>query len=91
MHIFKRNEVCIVEYCGQDLNVSDTLVVVDRESMTEIPECNIIVWNELRSSVTQNAYDELMYNYDYYLSHSIDRASQPDIDTIIVGSSYLRF
>lgn len=53
---------------------------------------NVLVWEDIFKMFYEYSYNRYMSNYDYYyLKYSLERALQPDIKALVVGSSYARF
>lgn len=81
--------------CIEDLKSDDLLIIsieyANYEQLVkELP--NILVWEKIYQQFYNYSIDRYMSNYDFYhLKYSLKKALKPDIESIVVGSSYALF
>lgn len=96
LRMFTKDNVNIMAVkCIEDLKSEDLLIIsnecTDYEQLSkEFP--NIIIWEDIFEKLYKYSGNRYMANYDYYyLKYSLKRALKPDVETLVVGSSYARF
>lgn len=93
---FVKSNVNIIEVnCIEELKSEDFLIVSNKynnyeELAKKIP--NIFLWENICNDVYNYSVDRYMSNYDFYhLKYSLKKALKPEIQSIVVGSSYALF
>lgn len=77
------------------VKINDIVVISNTEDddfYNNLSDYNILVYEEFSEKIISNISQEFQYNYDYYyLKNALSAAADPNITSIISGSSYGSF
>lgn len=96
LKLFVKSHINIVKIESiEDLKNDDLLIISNEYSnYKEIIKniSNIIVWEDIFREFYNYSFNKYMLNYDFYfLKYSLERALDPNVESIVIGSSYARF
>jgi hypothetical protein len=81
--------------CIEDLKSEDLLIISNEYANCEQlvkDSPNILIWEKIYRQFYNYSINRYMSNYDFYhLKYSLKKAIKPDIESIVVGSSYALF
>lgn len=78
----------------EDVRYSDLIIMsqLDTVGITELKEYHVVIYEHFFQELYTQAYQEYYNNHDYYyLKNALQDAKNPNISTLISGSSYGAF
>ena len=90
--LFKPSVTLSIYNTDREINLDDVVVVssADEEANSnELSDYNVLIYENVFKEIIENINKEFCENYDYYhLLYNLNKSKNPDITTIVSGSSY---